>query len=133
MDHSLNVAKKPGLTRHRKAGLFALALVVLVQLGFAWPSSCGWGSLAAAGLVCLAPPALFLFSRQTYSALVAVLVMFPFMVWANVSECWGAPAGSGAAMAYAVVFLFGVPAAVFSGWLTLVVSRRLSRKAPPGE
>jgi hypothetical protein len=59
--------------------------------------------------------------------LVSVLVVFPFMAWANVSECWGAHTGGGAGMAYVVVFLFGVPTAVFSGWLTLVVSKRLSR------
>ena len=119
--------KEPWFTRQRTAGVCALAMAMLAQLGFAGAPSCGWGSLAGAGLVSLAPSALFLFSRQTYSALVSVLVVFPFMAWANVSECWGAHTGGGAGMAYVVVFLFGVPTAVFSGWLTLVVSKRLSR------
>ena len=100
---------------------------MLAQLGFAGSSSCGWVSLALAGVVCLAPSSLFLISRQTYSALVSAVVVFPFMLWANVSECWGADSGGGAAMAYVVVFLFGVPAAFFGGWLTLMVSKLLRR------
>ena len=77
--------------------------------------------------VCLSPSSLFLIRRQTYSALVSAVVVFPFMLWANVSECWGAHSGGGAAMAYVVVFLFGVPAALFSGFLTLMVSKLLRR------
>jgi hypothetical protein len=127
MDSRVTVAKSRWLTRQHAAGVCAIALVMLAQLGFAGSSSCGWGSLAWAGLVCLAPSSLFLFSRQTYSALVSVVVVFPFMLWANVSECWGAVSGGGAAMAYVVVFLFGVPAALFGGWLSLVVSKLLRR------
>ncbi len=127
------MTKDPWLTPHRKAGVFALALAMLAQMGFAGSSLCGWGSLAGAGLISLAPSALFLFSRQTYSALVSVAVVLPFMAWANVSECWGPQTGGGAGMAYVVVFLFGVPAAVFSGVLTLVASKRLSRQAASGE
>ena len=127
MDSRVTVAKSRWLTRQRAAGVCAIALVMLAQLGFAGSSSCGWGSLAWVGLVCLAPSSLFLFSRQTYSALVSVVVVFPFMLWANVSECWSAVSGGGAAMAYVVVFLFGVPAALFGGWLTLVVSKLLRR------
>jgi hypothetical protein len=129
----LTVEKDPWLTPHRKAGVSALALIMLAQMGFAGSSLCGWGSLAGAGLVSLAPSALFLFSRQTYSALVSAVVVLPFMAWANVNECWGSHTGGGAGMAYVVVFLFGVPAAVFSGVLTLVVSKRLSRQAASGE
>jgi len=127
MDSRVTVAKSQWLTRQRVAGVCAIALVMLAQLGFAGSSSCGWGSLAWAGVVCLAPSSLFLISRQTYSALVSAVVVFPFMLWANVSECWGAHSGGGAAMAYVVVFLFGVPAALFSGFLTLMVSKLLRR------
>jgi hypothetical protein len=123
MGSRLTVAKDPWLTRQRMAGVCAIALVMLAQLGFAGSSSCGWGSLAWAGLVCLVPSSLFLLSRQTYSALVSVVVVFPFMLWANVNECGGAHTAGGAAMAYVVVFLFGVPAALFGGFLTLVISK----------
>jgi hypothetical protein len=127
MGSRLTVAKDPWLTRQRMAGVCAIALVMLAQLGFAGSSSCGWGSLAWAGLACLAPSSLFLISRETYSALVSAVVVFPFLLWANVNECWAVHSGGGAAMAYVVVFLFGVPAALFGGWLTLVVTKLLRR------
>ena len=127
MGSTLTVAKGQWLTRQRAAGVCAIAMVMLAQLGFAWSSSCGWGSLAWAGVVCLAPSSLFLISRQTYSAFVSAAVVFPFLVWANVNGCWAVNTGGGAAMACVVVFLFGVPAALFGGWLTLVVIKLLRR------
>jgi hypothetical protein len=87
------------------AGLFALQSVY--ELFFCGGGVVGFWSVTTMLAV---PAAIVLALMGSTPTMVMCATLIPFILWANAAEC--APyQGGGAAMAYVVVFMFGVPTA----------------------
>jgi|GEM_PF-1343848 len=79
---------------------------------------------------CVALPAAFLLAARPSAASAGALTLLPFLIWANYQECIKPYAGGGAAMAYVVVFLFGVPASLVAALVFAVARSRPTRSEP---
>jgi hypothetical protein len=105
--------------RGRKAALALLATALLVQAAFgALSSSCHVSPLLEVGAICLIPAAVFMLTKFPASSAAASAALIPFLLWANYHECVRPYSGGGAAMAYVVVFLFGIPISLVAGVIT---------------
>lgn len=100
----------------RKIGLIAVALFFAAQLlyGYFYCSSGAMSFVAISAFVMFPGMVIFIkwqtnWGLPTYSA-----TLFLFCLWANNAEC-SPSTGGGAAMAYVVVFLFGIPVAFIAG------------------
>ena len=70
-----------------------------------------WGATS----ILLIPALLFALGGRPRSTVGACIAITPFIVWANDAECVALYQGGGAAMAYVVVFIFGIPASLIVG------------------
>jgi hypothetical protein len=61
--------------------------------------------------------------RRYLSSVVAIITITAFFLWANYQECIKPYAGGGAAMAYLVVFLYGIPLSLVAGLLFVRVKQ----------
>jgi hypothetical protein len=100
------------------AGVFAL------QAYFA-AAHCHASVLALweATAISLLPAIVFVPFRRYLSSVVAIITITAFFLWANYQECIKPYAGGGAAMAYLVVFLYGIPLSLVAGLLFVRVKQ----------
>jgi hypothetical protein len=101
----------------RKIGMLAIALFYAVQTfyGYFLCSGIGIFGFWLVSTVVLLPGLVIFIKWQTNWALPAyALTLFFFCLWANNAEC-SPSTGGGAAMAYVVVFLFGIPISFLAG------------------
>ena len=103
----------------RKAGLIAIGLFYLLQTAYA-TFACGGNVLGmwVATTIALVPAFVAVALGSTAATIGACVGQLPFVLWANYVECVVPYTGGGAAMAYVVVFLFGMP---ISGLIALAV------------
>jgi hypothetical protein len=100
----------------RKVGLSAVVLFFVAQLlyGHFYCSTGAMSFLIISAFVLLPGMVIFIKWQTNWALPTYAVTLFLFCIWANNAEC--APyTGGGAAMAYVVVFLFGVPISFLAG------------------
>lgn len=104
--------------RSRVLGAAAILVVLAIQSYYAL-QHCDISAFALwpATFVALAPAILFLLAGRSRSVVGACIVILLAVVWANDVECVQPYEGGGAAMAYVLVFLFGIPISLILGAL----------------
>jgi hypothetical protein len=117
------------LLESRRLGLGAIAGLFTLQSIYEY-FFCG-GGLAGFWLVTaiLAVPVVMALGISGSAAAVTMCaVLVPFILWANAAECRPYQ-GGGAAMAYVVVFLYGVPASIACAVAFAFVKRKFDAAA----
>ncbi|WP_341909793.1 hypothetical protein [Polaromonas sp. YR568] len=116
----------PKLIEERIPGLAAISALFMLQAiygqffcdgrlaGFLWVT-----------LILMVPIAIGLTLSGSTAAIAMCAALLPFILWANAVECRPYE-GGGAAMAYVVVFLYGVPTSIASAMLAVFVKRRFN-------
>jgi hypothetical protein len=104
--------------RQNQISLLCIAAVFAVQSAFSlvYCHQSLW-ALWPVTAACVALSAVFLLAGRPNAATAGALTLLPFLIWANYQECVKPYAGGGAAMAYVVVFLYGVPASLVAAFL----------------
>jgi len=117
--------------REYQIGLLCIAAVFAEQSFFSlvYCRQSLW-ALWPVAAACVGPAAAFLLAARPNAAAAGALTLLPFLIWANYQECVKPYTGGGAAMAYVVVFLFGIPTSLAAAFLSAMFRQQPKSSVP---